>query len=267
MVASLKICILALAFLALAPVQLIALARGSPFATRPPIWFHRLAAAVLGLRVRQIGAMSQHRPLLIVANHTSWLDIVTLGSIAPVSFIAKSEVAGWPFVRTLARLHRTAFVDRARRAATRKAADSIGARLAQGDAMVLFAEGTTSSGDRVLPFRSALFGAAQATGLAGARAQPAAVAYTRRRGLPPGRAGRPAIAWYGAMDLAPHLWGLLQGGGLDAVVVWGPPRAIERLADRKAIAAELEAWVREAYAAALHGRAATADLSNEARNA
>ncbi|OJY37192.1 MAG: hypothetical protein BGP06_00095 [Rhizobiales bacterium 65-9] len=252
-IAAAKVALLGGTFFALAPLQLLALRLGWPLAGRLPVLFHRVAWKMLGLRVRQEGAMTAGRPLLIVSNHTSWLDIVTLGGVAPLSFIAKSEVSTWPAVRTLARLQRTIFVDRARRSATAKVAGSIGERLAGGDPIVLFGEGTTSDGHRTLPYRSALIGAAQAIeGEAAALIQPVAIAYPRRNGLPVGRAGRSAIAWHGDMDLAPHLLALLGGGRIEAVVIWGEPVATGPGTDRKRLAAELAAWAGGAYAGAIH---------------
>ncbi len=249
-----KIALLALVFFALAPLQWLAVRFGWRLAGRIPMLFHAVARRTLGLRVREVGAMASDRPLLIVANHTSWLDIVALGSVAPISFIAKSEVSTWPFVKTLARMQRTIFVERARRNQTGAAVGSIGARLDAGDPIVLFAEGTTSDGNRVLPFRTALIGAATAQEGEGALVQPAVLAYPRRFGMPPGRSGRPGIAWYGDMELGPHLWPLLRGGGIEAVLVWGEARPAGASIDRKALAGELEDWARRAYSEALHGR-------------
>ena len=100
----------------------------------------------------------------------------------------------------------------------------------------------------------AVIGAAQAIdGEAGALIQPVVVAYPNRNGMPVGRAGRNAIAWHGDMDLAPHLWALLGGGTIEAVVIWGEPRDAGSGADRKRLAAELADWARTAYASAIHG--------------
>ncbi|WP_342359999.1 1-acyl-sn-glycerol-3-phosphate acyltransferase [Terrarubrum flagellatum] len=252
MIPALKIGLLGLVFVALAPLQWLALRFGWPLAGGIPVWFHRIARATLGLKVREVGAMAAERPLLIVSNHTSWLDIVTLGGVAPLSFIAKSEVSTWPAVKTLAKLQRTIFVDRARRSATAKVNQSIGARLAGGDPMVLFGEGTTSDGQRTLPFRSALIGAAQAAG-GGALIQPVAIAYVSRNGLPVTRTGRAELAWFGDMELAPHLMPLLASGTIGAVIVWGDPIRTGPETDRKRLAADLARWAQKAYAAALHG--------------
>jgi 1-acyl-sn-glycerol-3-phosphate acyltransferase len=251
-----KIAALVLLFAALAPLQWLALRFGWRLAGRIPVRFHRIAAAMIGLRVHETGAMASMRPLLIVANHTSWIDIVALGSRAPLSFVARADLAGWPAVGLLARLQRTLFVDRARRSATGEAVALIGGRLAGGDPIVLFAEGTTGEGNRLLPYRSALLAAAQAAGGdAPAFIQPAIVAYPRRNGLPMLRDERPGVAWYGAMDLWPHLRAALSGGTLECRIVWGEARPDPGDGDRKRLAAELAAWAAPVYAETIHPRA------------
>jgi len=130
---------------------------------------------------------------LIVANHTGWLDIVIFSAVMPLSFVAKSEVGTWPFFGTLARLQRTVFVERVRRSQTGAARDTIRERLLAGDALVLFPEGTSSDGNAVLGFKSALLGAAEAV-MANARhvtVQPVSTAYLASNGMPLGREGRP----------------------------------------------------------------------------
>ena len=95
-----------------------------------------------------IGNAAARKRALLLANHSSWLDIVIFSAVAPLSFVAKSEVNSWPFFGTLARLQRTVFVDRARRSETGAARDAIRERLAAGDALVLFPEGTSNDGNR-----------------------------------------------------------------------------------------------------------------------
>ena len=84
--------------------------------------------------------------------------------VAPVSFVAKQEVASWPFVSWLAKLQRSVFVDRNRRNEVGDKANEILERLAGGDHIVLFAEGTSSDGNSVVPFKTALFAAAKPVG-------------------------------------------------------------------------------------------------------
>jgi 1-acyl-sn-glycerol-3-phosphate acyltransferase len=241
----------ALFFFAVLPVQILAMRLGWRLAGWMPVLFHRLFLRMFRLRVEVRGALSSGVPVLVLANHVSWLDICVLGSLAPLSFVAKSEVAGWPVVGLFARLQRTVFIDRARRTHTATVNATVARRLAAGDVIVLFPEGTSSDGNRVLPFRSALVGAARAA-LAGSEGgtihlQPLAITYTRRNGLPLTRRDRPQAAWYGDMDLAPHLSGFLTGGPFDARVTWGEPVPFEAATDRKRAAAQAEAAVRRAF--------------------
>ncbi|WP_018182263.1 lysophospholipid acyltransferase family protein [Kaistia granuli] len=237
---------LLLVTLVLLPVQLFAMRFRPRLAARVPMWWQRAAARALGLRVRIEGEPAGDRPLLIVSNHVSWVDIVTLGSLLPVSFIAKSEVGGWPVVKWLARLQRSVFIDRTRRTATAASNSAIAARLAGGEALVLFAEGTTGDGISVLPFRSALVGAAREASGADApiTIQPVAIVYVGFQGLPIDRSRMAEIAWHGHMDLAPHLAALIDIGAIDAVVAFGTPIIFGPDADRKQVTAQAEAEVR-----------------------
>ena len=111
------------------------------------------------VRVRVIGTPVHGQPALILCNHVSWLDIPLLASIGPVAFVAKQEVSRYPIVGVIAKLMRTVFVDRTRRHQTPEVNAEIAERLNEGHPVVLFAEGTSSDGNRVLEFRSALIGA------------------------------------------------------------------------------------------------------------
>ncbi len=232
--------------LALLPVQWLALRGNLKLSHRLPVRYHRLVCRLLGIRVRVHGNPATERPLLLVANHVSWTDIMVLGGVLPLSFIAKSEVAKWPVFGTLARLQRTVFVDRTRRSATGATTKEVAERLSSGDAIVLFAEGTTGDGNRILPFRSPLLGAAKeaAGGDGTVFVQPVALAYLRRNGLPLHRRDKPAVAWYGDMDLIPHLAGIVAGGGLDVAVAFGEPILFGAGTDRKEVTRRAEAEVR-----------------------
>jgi 1-acyl-sn-glycerol-3-phosphate acyltransferase len=251
---------------ALLPFQWIAVKLALPPRRRIPVLYHRLVCAILGVRVHVIGRKMHEHPLLIVANHTSWLDISVITAVAPVVFVAKHEVAGWPLFGLLARLQRTVFVDRARRHKTQHVNAEIAQRLAEGDPVVLFGEGTSSDGNRVLPFRSALIGSARdALAEAGHSGrvwiQPLSIAYTGLQGLPLSRRDRPRVAWYGDLSMGPHLAGMARHGAIDATVIWGEPVAFDEQSDRKAITRLLEAEVRRCAALTRRGRAGEPGLS------
>ena len=259
----LRLALCALAFAAMVGPQWLSLRYGrGRLAARLPILFHRLVLRLFSVRVTQGGTPpGPGEPALVLANHVSWLDIIALGSLRPLSFVAKSEIAGWPVIGTLARLQQTIFIDRARRASTASVNETVAARLAAGDLIVLFAEGTTGDGNRVLPFRSSLVGAARAALQAeGAKLervhlQPLALTYPRRNGLPVVRSERPEIAWYGDMELAPHLGLFASRGPIDVHVVWGEPIPFEVGTDRKRATAIAETAVRRAVGLSVTGRA------------
>jgi 1-acyl-sn-glycerol-3-phosphate acyltransferase len=245
--------------LPLMPVQ-AALVRLSPRAARRfPHWYHRRVCRLLGVRVRIEGALEPGVPVLLLANHASWLDIPVISAAAPVSFVAKKEVATWPFVSWLARLQRTVFVDRTRRTTVGETANEMIERLRCGDALVLFAEGTSSDGGRVLPFKTSLIAAAKPSKGAGGEApheavvQTLAVAYTHLHGLPIGRADRPLIGWYGDMEMGGHVWQILKAGPIEVTVRFGAPIPLDDFPDRKALARHSETKVREEVVELLRG--------------
>ena len=204
--------------------------------------------------------MAREQGVLIISNHVSWLDITVLSAVAPVSFVAKQEVASWPFVSCLAKLQRSVFVDRNRRYEVGHKANEIVRRLEAGDHIVLFAEGTSSDGNSVVPFKTALFAAAKPVGApamgAKVSAQTLALTYTKLHGLPLCRRGRPVVAWYGDMDMASHAWRLLGLGPLDAYIRIGPPVPLDQFPDRKALARYAEEKVRNDVVELLRGRPA-----------
>ena len=220
------------------PVQAICLALPGRVWVRTAAFYWTGVTESLGLRVRVIGTRAQPsgRPVIFVANHTSWLDIPVLGSTLRACFIAKSEVGSWPLIGLVARLGRTVFISRKPRTARRES-EEMQRRLASGDDLILFPEGTSSDGSRVLPFRSAFFAITEP--IEGAPApiiQPVSVAYDRLAGLPAGRTTRPLFAWYGDMDLASHFWRLARHRGLRVSVLLHAPIDPAAFPDRKALA-------------------------------
>jgi lyso-ornithine lipid O-acyltransferase len=240
--------IFALITLPLLPVQYLAMRSERLFHKSLPRLWHRIIVKLLGFKIEITGELARHRPLLIVANHSSWADIVILSSLAEVSFIAKAEVRNMPLFGWFAVLQRSIFVDRTRRSNSREQADTIADRLVKGDAMVLFAEGTTSDGNRILPFKSTLFGAAQLA-LAEAHVdkvlvQPVSIAYTKVHGLPIGRYMRPTVAWPGTQGVLQSLSRYVREGAFDIEVRFGAPVEFTLMSNRKAVAAQMEGQVR-----------------------
>jgi 1-acyl-sn-glycerol-3-phosphate acyltransferase len=244
--------------LPLMPLQLLFLATGSRYARTFPHWYHRQVCKILGIRLNIEGEVAAEQGVLLISNHVSWVDITVLSAVAPVSFVAKQEVASWPFVSWLAKLQRSVFVDRNRRNEVGEKANEILDRLAAGDHIVLFAEGTSSDGNSVVPFKTALFAAAKPVDgpRMGAKvsAQTLALTYPKIYGLPLCRRARHVVAWYGDMDLASHAWRLLGLGPIDANIRIGPPVPLDSFPDRKALARYAEEKVRKDVVEILRGK-------------
>ena len=236
------------------PIQWAGLALRCRWAETLPAFYHRWCCRMLGFRVRLIGTPTDQRPVLFAANHVSYTDITILGSLISGSFIAKAEVAKWPFFGWLAKLQRTVFIDRKLRSAAIQR-DAVSERLVGGDALILFPEGTSGDGNRPLPFKTALFGAAEKKGnIRAVVIQPVSLAYTRLDGIPIGRSLRPFFSWCGAVGLVPHLWSMIGLGTVEVVVQFHPPTFLADCGSRKALAGYCYARIAGGMASALHGR-------------
>lgn len=223
----------------LIPVQILLLRTGSPLMRRLPYFYHVTICWLLRVRLRTVGRPSQAAPTLFVSNHISWLDIVVLSAALPeVSFIAKREVNEWPFFGTLARLQRTVFVEREKRARTAEHRDEMIERLQQGDRLILFPEGTSSDGLRIHNFKSAFFGMAEhPVNGRPLTVQPVSIGYARLNHMPVGRRWMRLFAWVGDEDLVPHLWRFLKAGPSEAVVEFHEAVTMEQFNSRKGMAA------------------------------
>ncbi len=240
------------------PLQWLILKLKLPFWQAIPRTFHKLGCIFLGLRVTVIGRPATGRPTLLVSNHVSWTDIIAVGSVADVTFVAKREVGEWPFVGMVARLQRTIFVDRTRRHDAGRTSREMGAHMAGGNAVLLFAEGQSDIGTHVLPFRSALIGAAQHAMIdAGAREvliQPLTIAYTRLQGLPVSRNERSLIAWIKSKSVKQNIRDILSGPVKDVTVAFGVPRPLTETDNRKLVSKAAEQDVRAMLVALNRGQ-------------
>ena len=196
-------------------------------------WFARVywsgICRILGVRIRVIGEpaerLGEGRPVVYTSAHSSWLDVPVLGATLDANFIAKEEVGKWPVISWIARLGRTVYVRR-KRTSTVRERDEMRLRLAAGDNLILFPEGTTSDGSRILPFRSAFLSIAEVPVLADGRTaivQPVSLVYDQLAGLPTGRSTRSIFAWVGDQDLASHFGRLAQERGIRATIVFHTP--------------------------------------------
>jgi 1-acyl-sn-glycerol-3-phosphate acyltransferase len=201
-----------------------------------------LALPTVGLRYVAHGRpMTQ--PGAYVANHSSWLDIVALQRAAAPFLVSKAEVRDWPGIGFIGRAIGTMFIDRRPAEAKRQEAE-LHARLARGDRMAIFPEGTSTDGLLVLPFKSSLFGVFFAPELKHRLfVQPVTIRYRPAPGLPPSLYG-----WWGGMDFAGHLRTLmtLSTGGVVELTFHPPLRAAD-FSGRKALAERAGTLVREGF--------------------
>ncbi|RME66323.1 MAG: 1-acyl-sn-glycerol-3-phosphate acyltransferase [Alphaproteobacteria bacterium] len=240
----------------------IAVIRMAPrLAPAMPRFIHRVFCRAAGIEVIGVGKPA-NGSTLFVANHISWLDIPVLGSQLPASFVAKTEVGEMGIMGTLAAMQRTIYVERDARHRSGEQRDRIVERLAAGDNIILFPEGTSTSGNRVLPFKTSLFGVAEqaaryrdeAGGTCDLRIQPVTLAYTHVNDLPLSRAGRYKIAWVGEDEFAPHFRQVMRLGRIRAVLQYHAPVRLADFGSRKALAQHCHAVVAAGLRRANSGR-------------
>jgi 1-acyl-sn-glycerol-3-phosphate acyltransferase len=176
---------------------------------------------IFGLRPRVEGE-GPAGAFLLVANHVSWLDILLLGSLREVVFIAKAEMRGWPIIGPLATSTGTIFIDRGSRRDTLRVSEAIEQAVRDGTSVVLFPEGTSTDGNRLLPFKSALLESAARNTLP---VHYAALRYET-----------PQAAWPDDTPFGKHAWQLLQVARIDATVRFGGAVTAR---DRKELAEKL----------------------------
>ena len=199
---------------------------------------------ILGIAFVQNGD-AMKGPGAVVSNHVSWLDIFTLTASQPACFVARKDVRKWFGIGILAWATGCVFIERDPRQAV-KQRQEMARRLAGGDNLLLFPEGTSTDGMQVLPFKSTLFGAFFEPGLRDRmQLQPVTVRY-----IPPSGENSLMYAWWGDMEFGPHLWSVLTAPGGGAVkIVLHTPAKVGAFADRKELARHCEAVVRQEHSA------------------
>ena len=195
-----------------------------------PRLFCRTLLALAKVRLATSGGPATGGPVLALANHVSWIDVLALGALEPFCFLAKSDVAAWPIVSAFAQVQGTVFVDRRRRRSIVPANAALAARMLEGRRALLFPEGTTFAGPPPGPFKSSHLAAARdllarEPGHGSVAVQPIAIFYSSAD-----------AAWIGQDALLPHLWRILRGPPLTCTLIFGAPIAYTPRTDRKAIA-------------------------------
>ncbi len=235
------------------PMELALRAIAGKRRARLPFLFHTGVARALGIRITVHGQQARRHRVLFVVNHISWADIPVLGARLRAAFVAKSEVGTWGVIGWLAGLGRTVYVERERRARVGDQRDAIGERLAAGESVILFPEGTNSDGVDVLPFKSSLFAVAE--GVPDVLIQPVTIAYTRINGMPVNRDRLPDLAWVGDTELFPHALAFMALGRIRAEILFHPPVRASDFANRKLLSRHCETVIRDGYHQLMRGGA------------
>jgi 1-acyl-sn-glycerol-3-phosphate acyltransferase len=197
-------------------------------------WWHGRLCLALGIRIEATGDLASNA--LLVANHVSWLDIPVIGSQGRIGFLSKAEVRKWPLIGWMASVAGTLFMTRGANQ-TGEMIRRIDERVRTGLAMVVFPEGTTTDGTRLLRFHPRLLAAGQ---VAGIRVQPVAVRF--------GTSGAPdrIAPFVGDDALLPHLARLVRHPGLRVRLHFLPTLEGGELSRR-----EIAEYCRSTIAAAL----------------
>lgn len=267
--AAVRLALFALINIALVPAYIAACGPLARLRPRLRILYCRLANRLIGLSVHAQGAICTDPAVLFVANHVSYLDVPVLGSLIEAAFVAKAEVARWPLFGLIGRLTRTVFIERSSGNVMAQRDEMVG-RLAAGESLILFPEGTSTDGSRVHAFKSSLFsiteGAAARRG-GGLRSadvppvtvQPVSVAYARYAdGTPLTGPHRALYCWFGGATFLPHFWRVLGLKGGRVEVSFHLPLRTGDWRDRKELARKAHALVAAGVAAAHRGAATDA---------
>ncbi len=205
--------------LLLLPVQTLFIFFNFKLRYKLPILFHKGLLLLLGIKVKRKGSLTKNRPLILLGNHCSYLDIIILSSTSSVCFVAKEEIKGWFLFGFLAKLQNTIFISR-RNSSTIESIYKINNEINKDFAIILFPEATTSKGKTILKFKSSLFSVFERNSII--KLQNFSLCYTHINSMPLDNRLRPNIAWYGDMDMLGHLKRLLNIKSIDAFITFHP---------------------------------------------
>jgi len=228
-----------------------------------PHLVHRSLCDALNVKVTTYGTPIEGPPTLFVCNHVSWVDILVLGHVIKGCFIAKKDMKDWPILGFLSTLQRTIFVDRERRADVHIQRQEMQDRMHDGDNLILFPEGTTSDGGKVLPFKSSLFGVTEKAmhleadeqgRIMELMVQPVTLVYRRINNMPTIRSTRHNVAWHGDMEMGPHLGNFLRLLKVEVEVHFHEPVSRNLFKTRKELASYCHRTIENRLLDVLRGR-------------
>ena len=240
----LRLIIFLLLTLALLPFQFIIVFFIKNYAYIIPYFYHKICLRIFGIKIKTFGKVSINFPILIISNHASYLDIIILGSLFKTSFIAKKEISKWPLLGILAKLQNTIFIDR-RVSSLKNQENQIIKHLNEKKNLVIFPEGTSSDGNRVLPFKSSLFNIFEKNLNSKILVQTITIVYKKINGIPMNRIERKNITWHSNMDLIPNIFNVLKKLSIEVEVIFNDEFLPSKEYDRKKLA--LHCWEKINY--------------------
>ena len=240
----LRLIIFLLLTLALLPFQFIIVFFIKNYAYIIPYFYHKICLRIFGIKIKTFGKVSINSPILLISNHASYLDIIILGSLFKTSFIAKKEISKWPLLGILAKLQNTIFIDR-RVSSLKNQENQIIKHLNEKKNLVIFPEGTSSDGNRVLPFKSSLFDIFKKNLNSKILVQTITIVYKKINGIPMNRIERKNITWHSNMDLIPNIFNVLKKLSIEVEVIFNDEFLPSKEYDRKKLA--LHCWEKINY--------------------
>jgi 1-acyl-sn-glycerol-3-phosphate acyltransferase len=240
----LRLIIFLLLTLALLPFQFIIVFFIKNYTYIIPYFYHKICLRIFGIKIKTFGKVSINSPILLISNHASYLDIIILGSLFKTSFIAKKEISKWPLLGILAKLQNTIFIDR-RVSSLKNQENQIIKHLNEKKNLVIFPEGTSSDGNRVLPFKSSLFNIFEKNLNSKILVQTITIVYKKINGIPMNRIERKNITWHSNMDLIPNIFNVLKKLSIEVEVIFNDEFLPSKEYDRKKLA--LHCWEKINY--------------------
>mgnify|MGYP000088347658 FL=1 len=240
----LRLIIFLLLTLALLPFQFIIVFFIKNYTYIIPYFYHKICLRIFGIKIKTFGKISINSPILLISNHASYLDIIILGSLFKTSFIAKKEISKWPLLGILAKLQNTIFIDR-RVSSLKNQENQIIKHLNEKKNLVIFPEGTSSDGNRVLPFKSSLFNIFEKNLNSKILVQTITIVYKKINGIPMNRIERKNITWHSNMDLIPNIFNVLKKLSIEVEVIFNDEFLPSKEYDRKKLA--LHCWEKINY--------------------
>ena len=240
----LRLIIYLLLTLALLPFQFIIVFFIKNYAYIIPYFYHKICLRIFGIKIKTFGKVSINFPILLISNHASYLDIIILGSLFKTSFIAKKEISKWPLLGILAKLQNTIFIDR-RVSSLKNQENKIIKHLNEKKNLVIFPEGTSSDGNRVLPFKSSLFNIFEKNLNSKILVQTITIVYKKINGIPMNRIERKNITWHSNMDLIPNIFNVLKKLSIEVEIIFNDEFLPSKEYDRKKLA--LHCWEKINY--------------------